>query len=253
MGLWIEPTDSDEENGRGKPQYPYNSSETTESGHYMEWDDTPDNERVRFQHRIGSFQEYQATGNVVHKIVGTGYTIIIKDQNVQVQGSCHVTIFGDAEMEVRGNMYGRVLKKANINVTEDCEVTVKGKTTVTSAGDINVNTSGDLFLTPTGATYVNSDLTVRGTIYGQQSISAFGNLTAGGHLGVQGSVNIVGGMTQSGGPPLPHIVTGIALTSTMAGATIITSGGASTLTSGGATAIVAGGTASVMAPIITLN
>ena len=230
MAFWIEPTPTDKDVGICQPQSPYNNCKSSESGHYMEMDDTPTNERVRIQHRIGSFQEYQASGNVVHKIIGNGYHIVLKDNNVQIQGQCHVTIVGDTEMEVQGNLYARVKKKAEINVDDNCNLTVKGKTTLTSEGTFNLNCNEDIFLTPSGSVFVNSDLNVRGAINGQQSISAFGNLTAGGHLGVQGSLNVVGGKTYAGGPILPHIVRGIAMTTSMTGKTNILSAGQTKIT-----------------------
>jgi hypothetical protein len=254
MPAWIESTDShpEDEGGKGKPRGPYNNVKGTESGHYMEMDDTPNNERVRIQHRFGSFQEYQATGNVVHKVVGQNYLIVIKDNNVSISGSCYVTIMGDSQLEVRGDAITRVLGDAKVNVTGDCDVTVKGDLTTTSEGDTTVNGT-DIYLSPTGTVYVDSDLDVRGTIKSHQSISAFGNITAGGHLGVQGSVNIVGGIPQQGGPILPHIITGIALTSNMTGAHIITSGAATTLTSGAITTITAGTGVIVTGAFIKLN
>lgn len=260
MTFWFEPTDSDEKNGRGKPQYPYNNAKVTASGHSMEMDDTPENERIRIQHRAGSFQEYQATGNVVHKIVGNGYHIIMKDENITISGKCNIIVYGDCEMEVKGDLFSSVGGDAKTTVMGDCETTVKGDYTLTAEGVINLNGS-EINLSPVDATYVDSDLNVRGTVTGQQSICSFGNLTAGGHLGVQGSMMITGTVPQMGGPILPHVITGLSLTSVMttftsftsAAATSITSGAATTMKSGAITSITAGGICTIKAPSIFLN
>lgn len=203
MTVWIEPTDSEK-----PPQYPYNRGMSTESGHSQEFDDTPGNERIRTQHRSGSFQEFQVSGNVVHKIVGNGYTIVAKDNNVLISGKCQITVIGDTELEVRGNLYSKVDGKARINVGGDCDITSQSDVVVTADGNVNINAS-EINLGASDAVYVDCDLSVRGDIIGQQSISSFGNLTAGGHLGIQGSLNVIGGIPLPGGPPLPHIITGM--------------------------------------------
>ena len=250
MPVWIEPTDSDI-----KPQYPYNRAKVTESGHSQEFDDTPGNERIRTQHRSGSFQEYQATGNVVHKIVGNGYTIIAKDNNVSISGACNITIYGNSNLDVKGDLYSTVGGKAKVNVKGDCELTSQSDVIVTADGVVNVNAT-EINLGASDAVYVDCDLSVRGDIIGQQSISAFGNLTAGGHLGCQGSLNIVGGIPQAGGPPLPHIITGMLgsytnvvgpISMTSAAAILSTAGAAITSKAGAAVSITAGAAASLTA------
>lgn len=202
MTTWFEPTPSEK-----PPQYPYNRAMTTESGHSQEFDDTPGNERIRTQHRSGSFQEYQATGDAVHKIVGNGYTIIAKDNHISISGKCLITVYGDTELEVQGNLYSKVDGDAKVNVKGECDITSQSDVVVTADGVVNINAS-EINLGATDAVYVDCDLNVRGDIIGQQSVSAYGNLTAGGHLGIQGSINAIGGVPQFGGSPLPHVITG---------------------------------------------
>lgn len=269
---WFEPTDSDEQYGKGKPLYPYNSVKVTESGHYQEFDDTPKNERIRTQHRTGSFQEYQATGNVVHKIVGNGFHIVIQDQKVQIDGGCHIVVMKDAEIAVHGNM--------NLMVDGDFTQTVKGNYNLTVQGDHKTEcegkhqaTASDVVHQSTGELTVSGNLNVRGDILCQQTVSALGNLTAGGHLSITGSIMAEGSIPQTGGEPLPHIISGIfpalgMMVDTIgpievgtpsfilaeaglgiemtAGATVdIISGGATTIDAGAAVEIVAGGLASL--------
>ena len=59
--LWTEPESA--ANADNQPVYPYNDVTQTESGHFMEMDDTPGAERIRLQHRTGTFTEIQADGN----------------------------------------------------------------------------------------------------------------------------------------------------------------------------------------------
>jgi hypothetical protein len=78
---WTEPIVVDSKN---PPEYPYNKSQQSESGHLIEMDDTPNRERVRVQHRAGTFLEMQPDGEV-HKIYGNGYEIVLGDKDVEIK------------------------------------------------------------------------------------------------------------------------------------------------------------------------
>ena len=60
ISMWTEPSIVDPDN---PPEYPYDKIWQSECQHSIELDDTPDRERVRIQHRDGSFQEFQTTDN----------------------------------------------------------------------------------------------------------------------------------------------------------------------------------------------
>ena len=208
----FEPTDSDATNGKGKPRYPNNSVKGTECGHYQEYDCTPGNERIRVQHRSGSFHEYQATGNVVHKIVGDGWHIVAHNQEIIIgqsgKGNIKITVMGDAEMHTTGNMH--------LLVDGDMDHTVKGDYNLTVQGDFKTNCEGAFNVTADDVEHesVNEithsgNLNIRGDIICQQSVRALGNLTAGGHLSVQGSLMAEGLIPATGGEPLPHLISGI--------------------------------------------
>ena len=51
-------------------KYPTNHVFETESGHYVEFDDTEGNERIHLYHKMGTFIEIESAGNVVIKTVG---------------------------------------------------------------------------------------------------------------------------------------------------------------------------------------
>ena len=90
------------------PLYPYNHVTQTESGHSFEMDDTPTRERIRLQHRSGTFTEMHPNGSVVQKIYGNGYEIIANDKNVLVKGVCNITVEGDAHFHVKGDKIEKV-------------------------------------------------------------------------------------------------------------------------------------------------
>ena len=202
MGFWFEEEANSEQK---KPQYPYNNATVTASGHAFEMDDTPGNERIRLQHRAGSYQEYTAQGNVTHKIVGTGFNIFMKDNNVIIQGQCNIEIYGDAEISCK-NLSAHVKEDANIMVEGDLDINCDGDMGVTTTGDLTL-VGDSVTLQAVDAVYIDSDLHVRGDIIGEQSISSYGNMTAGGHCYVTGAIQVLGVKPASpSGVILPNII-----------------------------------------------
>lgn len=163
--LWTEPESA--ASIETPPVYPYNNIQQTESGHSFELDDTPTRERVRLQHRIGTFLEMHPNGDEVHKIYGTGYEIHLKGKNVLIKGTCNITIEGDANMDVKGDH--------NIQVAGDYNLLVGGKMNTRVVGDISQSSDGDMSITANenfgGAirmaaadhVYIDSDLVVAGS------------------------------------------------------------------------------------------
>lgn len=99
--------------------YPYNNVVETESGHLLEFDDTPKAERIHLAHRNGSFQEWFPDGDKVEKVTKDNYQIIMGDDKVYIMGKCQVTIQGDAELYVQGNF--------DMNVDGTCNIRSTGK------------------------------------------------------------------------------------------------------------------------------
>ena len=97
--------------------YPYNNVVETESGHLLEFDDTPKAERIHLAHRNGSFQEWFPDGDKVEKVTKDNYQIIMGDDKVYIMGKCQVTIQGDAELYVQGTFDMNVDGTCNIRST----------------------------------------------------------------------------------------------------------------------------------------
>ena len=89
---------------RHNRQYPYAQVTQSESGHITEYDDTPGNERVRNQHRTGTYNEMRPDGSQVNTIVGDGYEIVAKDKNVIVKGNCTIVVENDCMFKVGGDL-----------------------------------------------------------------------------------------------------------------------------------------------------
>lgn len=152
-------------------QYPYNKVTETESGHVMEFDDTPENERIHLYHRRGTYLEIDPNGTQVNRIVGDGYTIIDRNgyiniygsANITVSGTCNVLIQSDANVDITGNTTINMAGKAAFNVAADMEINVGGELKVQAANikmdsksDFNVSASGDNKLTSGGNLELNA-------------------------------------------------------------------------------------------------
>ncbi len=100
-------------------QYPDNHTIKTESGHLIELDDTPDNERIHVYHKSGTFIEIHPNGDVVtqHKngwrsVTGNDKLHITVDFDIVVDGDCNWTTNGSVNWHVTGN-YQRTVEGAS--------------------------------------------------------------------------------------------------------------------------------------------
>lgn len=117
-------------------EYPFNHVRETESGHIVEFDDTPKAERTHQWHRTGTFVEVHPDGSEVHKIVMDGYEIVLRDKNVHVQGTCNIT--------AKGNINILTESDANIEVKGNTEVKTDGNTKVFSGGTMDFESEGNM-------------------------------------------------------------------------------------------------------------
>ena len=194
---WTEPIVIDENN---PPKYPFNNITQTESGHSFEMDDTPGKERVRMQHRSGSFIEMQPDGTEVHKIYGDGYEIIAGAKNVSIKGQCNISIDGGCVINIKGDAVTNIGGNATQYVKGDLLQQVGGTATITVSGDIDLSSESDITLAAQSVN-INSDLNVRGGITSGASISAVNNITAG--LQVYAKVGMVTAGYITAGSPIP--------------------------------------------------
>lgn len=123
------------------PKYPYNNALETESGHALEFDDTPGQERVHLAHRKGTFFEIDKDGNEVHKVVRDNYELVMGSDYVFINGKCSVTVGGDCNLKVGGNMNVEVA--GGINMSAGGDIRMKGKKVfVESTSDLNIKSGG---------------------------------------------------------------------------------------------------------------
>jgi hypothetical protein len=172
--------------------YPYNNVMETESGHVVEYDDTPGAERIHIAHRNGSFTEWYPDGDRVEKITKDKYTIVMADDHLYVMGSCKITVQGDAEIYVQKNIYATVDENLTAYVVGNVDAQVDGNVTALVKGDVEATVNGSLSATIDG----NATLDIGGdcseTVGGGKTSDVGGdyNITAGNFSVNAGTINL---------------------------------------------------------------
>lgn len=123
-------------------KYPHNHATVTESGHVMEFDDTPGAERINLHHKAGTFIEIDNQGNETNKIVGTRTIIVEKDELVYVKGSGHVCIVGDLSVRVGGAAQIEIFGDANLKIHGNYNQEIFGNYNLNVHGLTNINSGG---------------------------------------------------------------------------------------------------------------
>lgn len=209
--LWTEPesaanTNVDPVTGEAyTPIYPFNHVTQTESGHSFEMDDTPTRERIRLQHRSGTFTEMHPNGSVVQKIYGNGYEIIAQDKNVLIKGVCNITIQGDAHIHVQGDKIEKIDGNYELHVGGDLSIVSEQDTEIYAAGDMVVGANPDAFdfglggtltLTTGDHVYIDADLQVDGEFVADKITSTTRvDAILGMSAGLEGFVTELGGVS----------------------------------------------------------
>ena len=133
--------------------YPYNRVFESESGHILEYDDTPGNERIHSRHKTGTSSEIHPDGTATEIIKGDHYTFISGKRQAQITGNSDLSIDGRHKLYINksgteDNHYDiQIGQNANINIQVDKGninlVTVDGNINVNSGGDYNVKVGGN--------------------------------------------------------------------------------------------------------------
>ena len=108
------------------PQYPHNKTWSSNSGHLMEFDDTPGAERLSLKHKSGSSTVFTANGSKIDSTTGHSYDFNSKDKYVGVHGNYYQSVVGDI----------------NMKSTTDITIEADGSATVVSHGDSHTTVSG---------------------------------------------------------------------------------------------------------------
>jgi hypothetical protein len=119
--------------------YPFSHVTETESGHIIQMDDTPGQERINIHHKSGSFFEILPDGSMVRKSAGENGLdwVTVTDQYVHVKGVQNVTVEGNANVYIKGDSYTRTDLNHRIDVVGDYELNVGGKATLNAGNGVS--------------------------------------------------------------------------------------------------------------------
>ena len=90
-------------NEQGSSEYPYNQVSETTSGHIIEIDDTPGNERILIKHRTGSGVELRSDGTVLVASTKNKVELTADDHTVVVEGEGNLVYKGNLNLKVDGD------------------------------------------------------------------------------------------------------------------------------------------------------
>jgi predicted chitinase len=177
--------------------YPYNKVFESESGHLMEFDDSPAGERIHLYHRKGTYLEMDPNGSQLNFVVGDNYQIILRNNNLYIKGSGNVTVAGNMRVLVQGNANIEVEGRSNITLKGDAEVGVAGNLDMTVGKDFNLKVDGDYNVMATNITnyaeekhqtYASSNVEVKSDV-------AIHNIAEEVYINSTGDMNILAGGT----------------------------------------------------------
>lgn len=123
-------------------QYPHNQVKETASGHIVEYDDTPGNERVVIRHRTGSGIECRPDGSVIVSTLKNKVEVINANETVIVEGDGNLVYKGNLNLNVTGDFNLNVGGSYNVTVGGDKEETIKHSSSKTIIQDETVLVKG---------------------------------------------------------------------------------------------------------------
>jgi predicted chitinase len=123
-------------------KYPFNKVMETESGHVMEFDDSPGYERINLYHRTGTFTEVDPNGTQVNYIVGDNYILMEQNGCIHVAGECNITVNGNVNVYARTDANIKVEQNAKVEVGNNLEIGVANDTTLAVGGDLSFKVGG---------------------------------------------------------------------------------------------------------------
>ena len=118
-----------------EPEYPFNLVYQTTSGHIIELDDSPGNERIRLIHRTGSYAEIKDDGRVVFKSVNDKYEITDGDKYREVTGDHFKMNRGDVQEEIKGDRDTLLHGTSTEEIRSDRDTLLHGTSTEEIKGD----------------------------------------------------------------------------------------------------------------------
>lgn len=130
-----------------KTVYPNSQVLETQSGHVIELDDTPGNERVRLYHRTGSYMEIRPDGTIVQKSVNEdseSHYIHMSSVNEHIKKSVKTYIEENLDEIIKGYVHRHIEGELKEHVTGHITKDSDGNVTWTVGGNFTLNVTGKI-------------------------------------------------------------------------------------------------------------
>ena len=125
-------------------KYPFNHVLETESGHFVEFDDTEGNERIHIYHKLGTFLEIDKSGNVMIKTVGNVTNVVAGNMDTYIQGNYSLSVDGNMDVYAVGNLTEKVTGNRETTITGTETLAITGATANEYTGDVENTMKGKL-------------------------------------------------------------------------------------------------------------
>lgn len=124
-------------------KYPYNDSKQSESGHFIDVDDTQKKERINLMHRTGTMQEMRHTGTIHRKDLKHAVRLVHGSDLTNIRGNSYHT----TERWTRIKSKGRAL----VDIDADARLNIAGTLNLNVGGDLVIKVQGKIYMGATGA------------------------------------------------------------------------------------------------------
>lgn len=104
--------------------YPYNDSKQSESGHFVDVDDTRRKERITQMHRTGTMQEIRHTGSIHRKDMKHAYQLVHGTKLTNVRGNVWTTVERVTRFKAKGHTYVEINADIDMGVARDFNLDV---------------------------------------------------------------------------------------------------------------------------------
>lgn len=131
--------------------YPLNQVKETASGHVIEYDDTPGNERILIKHATGSGVELRADGSTIVSATNNKIEVTGGNQKVIVEGNGTLVYKGNLNLSVTGDL-NIDCANFNLEVNGDKKVNIDGNYREEINGNVGSLVNGNVNRTSTKAT-----------------------------------------------------------------------------------------------------
>lgn len=134
-GTWDEP------NSAFDATYPHNIVFSTHSGITVEYDSTPNKERIHEYHPSKTYREIDKEGNLVSRNAKNKYELVDKDKNSYIVEDYSRTIDRNRESYVGKNEYEKIKKNRKCEIGKNDKEKVRGKRNIKVIGTSRLKAS----------------------------------------------------------------------------------------------------------------